>query len=198
MALWVDKYRPHELCALTYHIKQAKDLIEIVKTGDFPHLLVYGPSGSAPSGKKLEIQTFSSNYHVQLSPGEVGIYDRVVIQEIIKQMAQMHQIDTATQRNFKVVVLMEADQMTRDAQNALRRTMEKYAQTCRLILCCDSVSKIIDPLKSRCLAVRVAAPSDDDVAEAVRFVCKQENISIPENIVAAVVQKLTAICDELY
>ncbi|VDO47036.1 unnamed protein product [Onchocerca flexuosa] len=130
MALWVDKYRPRDLSALTYHVKQAKDLIEIVKTGDFPHLLVYGPSGAgkmtrifcilrelygsgveklrmdarsfqAPSGKKLEIQTFSSNYHVQLSPGEVGIYDRVVVQEIIKQMAQMHQIDASTQRNFK-------------------------------------------------------------------------------------------------
>ncbi|VDK86064.1 unnamed protein product [Onchocerca ochengi] len=218
MALWVDKYRPRELSALTYHVKQAKDLTEIVKTGDFPHLLVYGPSGAgkmtrifcilrelygsgveklrmdarsfqAPSGKKLEIQTFSSNYHVQLSPGEVGIYDRVVVQEIIKQMAQMHQIDATTQRNFKVVVLMEADQLTRDAQNALRRTMEKYTQTCRLILCCDSISKIIDPLRSRCLAVRVAAPSNDDIAKAVRFVCKQENVSIPESIVAAVVQK---------
>lgn len=66
--------------------------------------------------------------------------------------------------HFLVVVLMEADQLTRDAQNALRRTMEKYAQTCRLILCCDSISKIIGPLKSRCLAVRVAAPSDDDVS----------------------------------
>lgn len=64
---------------------------------------------------------------------------------------------------ISVVVLMEADQLTRDAQNALRRTMEKYAQTCRLILCCDSISKIIDPLRSRCMAVRVAAPSNEDV-----------------------------------
>ncbi|VDO53657.1 unnamed protein product [Onchocerca flexuosa] len=84
---------------------------------------------------------------------------------------------------------MEADQLTRDAQNALRRTMEKYAQTCRLILCCDSISKIIDPLRSRCLAVRVAAPSNDDVAKAVRLVCKQENVSIPESVIATVVQK---------
>ncbi|VDN07900.1 unnamed protein product [Thelazia callipaeda] len=218
MALWVDKYRPRELSALTYHVEQAKDLIHIVKNGDFPHLLLYGPNGAgkmtrifcvlrelygsgveklrmdprsfqAPSGKKLEIQTFSSNYHVQLSPGEVGMYDRVVVQEIIKQMAQMHQIDTVSQRNFKVAVLIEADQLTRDAQNALRRTMEKYAQTCRLILCCESISKIIDPLRSRCLSIRVAAPSDDDVSKAIRHVCKQENLNVPDNIVAAVVQK---------
>lgn len=58
---------------------------------------------------------------------------------------------------------MEADQLTRDAQDALRRTMEKYSSTCRLILCCESIARIIDPLRSRCMAIRVASPSDNDV-----------------------------------
>ncbi|VDN33698.1 unnamed protein product [Gongylonema pulchrum] len=120
-----------------------------------------------PSGRKLEIQTFSSNYHIQLSPGIILLVFSPI----------------------SVVVLMEADQLTRDAQNALRRTMEKYAQTCRLILCCESISKIIDPLRSRCMAVRVAAPSDNDVAKAIEEVCRQENVTVPEHVVQAVVQK---------
>ncbi|VDP51585.1 unnamed protein product [Heligmosomoides polygyrus] len=108
-----------------------------------------------PSNRKIEIDTVSSNYHIEINPAEVGIYDRVVVQEVIKQMAQTTQIASATQKSFRVVVLMEADQLTRDAQHALRRTMEKYSMTTRLILCCESLSRIICPLKSRCMVVRV-------------------------------------------
>uniref|UniRef100_A0A914ZSP4 AAA+ ATPase domain-containing protein n=1 Tax=Parascaris univalens TaxID=6257 RepID=A0A914ZSP4_PARUN len=218
MALWVDKYRPHELSKLTYHTEQANHLASIIKAGDFPHLLIYGPSGAgkktlihcilrelygsgvermsatmktfeAASGKKLEIQTVSSNYHIQLSAGDVGIYDRVVVQNIIKQMAQAQQIDTAKQKPFKVVVLMEVEQLTRDAQHALRRTMEKYSATCRLILCCESIAKIIDPLRSRCMAIRVAAPSDHDAVVVVEAICKAESVAIPDPVVASVVKK---------
>ena len=62
-----------------------------------------------------------------------------------------------------VVVLTEVDQLTRDAQHALRRTMEKYMATCRIILCCNSTSKVIPAIRSRCLGVRVAAPKIEEV-----------------------------------
>ncbi|KJH43730.1 hypothetical protein DICVIV_10247 [Dictyocaulus viviparus] len=197
MSLWVDKYRPKRLSELTYHLEQANDFAELVKTNDFPHLLLYGPSGAGkrtrihcilrelygsgaqrlrldrkslttPSNRKIEIDTVSSNYHIEMNPGEVGIYDRVVVQEIIKQIAQTSQIASSTQKSFKVVVLMEADQLTLDAQHALRRTMEKYSMSCRLIICCESLSRIIDPLKSRCMTIRIAAPTDDEIVTKAR------------------------------
>lgn len=62
-----------------------------------------------------------------------------------------------------VVVLTEVDQLTKDAQHALRRTMEKYMATCRIVLCCNSTSKVIPAIKSRCLGIRVAAPTNDEV-----------------------------------
>lgn len=62
-----------------------------------------------------------------------------------------------------VVVIHEADALTRDAQAALRRTMEKYMSNMRLILCANSTSKLIAPIRSRCLLMRVAAPSTEEV-----------------------------------
>jgi len=75
-----------------------------------------------------------------------------------------------------VVVINEADNLTRDAQSALRRTMEKYSPNIRLILVANSSTKILAPIRSRCLLVRVAAPTNDDVVAALRGVVQAENL----------------------
>ena len=116
---------------------------------------------------------------------EVGNYDRVVIQELLKEIAQTQQVDMNARHRFKgafrrfhrarlyrvltlsadtAVIINEADTLTRDAQAALRRTMEKYMSNMRIILCANSTSKLIAPIRSRCLLMRVAAPSEDEVS----------------------------------
>lgn len=184
---------------------------KLVQAGDFPHLLVYGPSGAGkktrimcllrelygagverlriehqnfvtPSKKKIEISTLATNYHIEVNPSDVGIYDRVVVQELLKTVAQSQQLESNSQREFKVVILSEVDKLTKDAQHALRRTMEKYMATCRLILCCTSCSKVIPAIRSRCLGVRVAAPSVDEIVAVLNFVSKKEGIVLPESL----------------
>ena len=218
MALWVDKHRPTELSQLTYNVEQAEKLRDLITLGDFPHLLVYGPSGAGkhtrvqcilrelygagvdrrrietremdtPSGKKLEITTVSSNFHVEINPGDVGVHDRIVVQDVIKTMAQTQQLEVDVQRDFKVVVLHEVDRLTKDAQHALRRTMEKYMSACRLILVTTSSGKVIAPVRSRCLPVRVAAPADGDVVAALTTVGAAEKIHVPPRLAARIAAK---------
>lgn len=89
---------------------------------------------------------------------------------------------TTVETEIKIVVLNQVDRLTRQAQAALRRTMEKYAVTCRLILCCDSPSKLIAPLRSRCLGIRVAAPCEDDIAKILKTVANRENFGLPNSV----------------
>ncbi|XP_066555852.1 replication factor C subunit 3 [Amia ocellicauda] len=218
MSLWVDKYRPTSLAKLDYHKDQASQLKNLVQGGDFPHLLVYGPSGAgkktrimcllrelygagveklriehqsitAPSKKKIEINTLASNYHLEVNPSDAGNSDRVVIQELIKTVAQSQQIQSSAQREFKVVLLTEVDRLTKDAQHALRRTMEKYMSTCRLILCCNSTSRVIPPIRSRCLAVRVPLPSVEEVCSVLSSVCRKEGLTLPGELAKHIAEK---------
>jgi replication factor C subunit 3/5 len=220
--LWVDKHRPSQLKQLSYHPETTSRLQSLADDPhSLPHLMFYGPSGAGkktrimslhreiygpgsqrlrldkrsfttPTKRSIEINMISSNYHIEISPGDAGINDRFVVQEVIKEMAANRNISSAATslagssntsggddgadgaakstgrgRNkvdYKVVVLVEVDKLSRQAQAALRRTMEKYSASCRLILCCNNQSKVIDPVRSRCLGIRVPAPSHDDVS----------------------------------
>lgn len=120
---------------------------------------------------------------VRLCP---GIYDRVVVVELIKQVAQTHQLDAGGQRDFKCIVLSEVDDLTKDAQHALRRTMEKYVATCRIILCVNSTARVIPAIRSRCLGIRVAAPHPDDIVHILQQTCKREALTVPAELAARI------------
>jgi replication factor C subunit 3/5 len=99
------------------------------------------------SNRKLEFNIVASVYHLEITPSDVGNYDRVVVQDLLKEVAQTQQVDLGAKQRFKVVVINEADHLTRDAQAALRRTMEKYSPNLRLILLANSTSNIIAPIR---------------------------------------------------
>lgn len=109
-----------------------------------------------------------SNCHMEVCPADVGHDDRVVMQELIKTHASTQVIDSGTGSKIKVVVVMEADRLTREAQQSLRRTMEQYMSTCRIVLIAEQVSRIIPAVRSRTLSIRCPAPDVDTIA---RLVC---------------------------
>ena len=134
------------------------------------------------SNRKLEFNIVASVYHLEITPSDVGNFDRVVIQDLLKEVAQTQQVDQSARQRFKVVVINEADHLTRDAQAALRRTMEKYSPNLRLILLANSTANIIAPIRSRTLLVRVAAPTEADICKVLSKVGKQEGWSEAEGL----------------
>ena len=132
------------------------------------------------SNRKLEFNIVASVYHLEITPSDVGNFDRVVVQDLLKEVAQTQQVDQSARQRFKVVVINEADHLTRDAQAALRRTMEKYSPNLRLILLANSTANIIAPIRSRTLLVRVAAPTEADICKVLKKVGNAENFSESE------------------
>lgn len=211
MPLLVDKHRPRSLEALHYHQGLSSRLKSLANSGDFPHLLVYGPSGAGKktrivatlkelygpgaekirvdsrvftttTNRKIEFNLVSSNYHLEITPSDVGNYDRVVIQSLLKETAQTQQVDLSAKQRFKVVVINEAEHLTRDAQAALRRTMEKYSPNLRLILVANSTANIIPPIKSRTLLVRVAAPTKPEIVAILKHTAEMEKFEFREKL----------------
>lgn len=134
------------------------------------------------SNRKLEFNIVASVYHLEITPSDVGNFDRVVVQDLLKEVAQTQQVDQSARQRFKVVVINEADQLTRDAQAALRRTMEKYSPNLRLILLANSTANIIAPIRSRTLLVRVAAPTEVDICKILKKVGSAEGWSEAEGL----------------
>lgn len=132
--------------------------------------------------RKLEVEftTVSSAFHVEMNPSDVGNNDRYVVGEIIKEMARNRPVGGDGAPAFKLLVLNEVDRLTKEAQHSLRRTMEKYASACRLVMCCSNVSKVIEPVRSRCLCIRVAAPTTSTIIQALKHVAHAESLTLPD------------------
>lgn len=175
---------------------------------NFQHLIVYGHSGSGKeylinkllekiygkqgvelkeveytvsgySNTKTKIMIKQSKHHIIIEPNSNG-FDKYLIQEIIQDYAKSELLNILKNRKlFKVVIINKIDNLSYYAQASLRRTMEKYSNTCKFILISDQLSKIIEPIRSRCLMIRVPLPSNEQILETLLHICKKENLVIP-------------------
>eukprot|EP00116_Pleurobrachia_bachei_P010216 sb/3470478/ len=81
----------------------------------------------------------------------------------------------------------DADRLSKDAQHALRRTMEKHMSKCRVVLCTNSISKMIPAIRSRCLGIRVPAPSSEDMKIVLNATCRKEGLTLPDELADRIV-----------
>lgn len=174
---------------------------------NFQHLIVYGSNGCGKnfivkkllekiygkkavevndveytingySNTKTKVNIKQSKYHILLEPKNNG-FDKYLIQEIIQDYAKTDILNILKYKKlFKVVVIDKIDNLSYYAQASLRRTMEKYANTCKFIFICDQLSKVIEPLKSRCLLVRIPLPTNQMLINIMLNICQKENIEL--------------------
>jgi replication factor C small subunit len=185
--IWIEKYRPQKLADIVGQNEIIERLESYVKSGNLPHLLFTGTAGvgKTTAAVALAREFFGDSWHMNFrelnASDERGID---VVRNQIKQFARTSPLEGAT---FKILFLDEADALTPDAQAALRRTMESYAQTCRFILSCNYSSKIIDPIQSRCAIYRFRALGRDAVKEEIQRIAQQESLTIKDDAIDAII-----------
>lgn len=156
---WIEKYRPQILDEIIYQKSAVETFKGIKKTKKMPHLLLYGPPGTGKTSIILALsKELFGPLHYKARILELNASDDRGINKVrqkIKVFAEK-QLKTIPGNvpKFKIIILDEADNMTKEAQQALRRVIEDYSKITRFCIICNYVTKIIEPLKSRCVMFR--------------------------------------------
>lgn len=183
---WVEKYRPAKIDDVAQQTEVVNALQKSLQTGELPNLLFYGPPGTGKTTVALALvkQFFGEDWRTRVrelnASDERGI---AAVREKVKTFAQLAIGTTQeglanSKARFRVVILDEADSMTHDAQAALRRIMEEFVHVTRFIIICNYVSKIIDPLHSRCSKFRFQLVGHEFQKARLLTICEQEKVKI--------------------
>lgn len=185
--IWIEKYRPIRLSEIVGQEEITERLQSYVKNGNLPHLLFTGSAGVGKTTAAIALarEFFGDSWHMNFR--ELNASDERGIDVVRNQIKQFARTSPLGGASFKILFLDEADALTTDAQAALRRTMESYAQTCRFILSCNYSSKIIDPIQSRCAIYRFRPLAPGAIGEEVRRIASKEQLSVSDEAIDAIV-----------
>ena len=178
--MWSEKYRPATLSKMRNQTNVVNRLKRFAETKAMPHCLFAGPPGSGKTTAALCLahDLFGERFmdaFMELNASDARGID--VIRSTVKEFARMATISAVP---FKILVLDEADNMTADAQHALRRTMERYTDTCRFVLSCNYSGRIIEPIQSRCAIFRFVPLEAEDVSAYVKSIAEKERVHLTE------------------
>lgn len=181
--IWTERYRPKKFDEVVGQDDIIKKVQNLTKAMNIPHMLFAGPAGTGKSTLALIVvkdlfgDTWKENYLELNASDERGID---VIRQKVKDFARTKAFGNIP---FKIIFLDEADALTKEAQQALRRTMENFTSTCRFVMSCNYSSKIIDPIQSRCVIFRFKLLEKKDIEKRVKIIAEKEGLEItPQTI----------------
>lgn len=185
--VWTEKYRPEKLSEIVGQEEITERLQAFVEEDAIPHMLFAGPAGTGKTtssvalAKDLYGEEWNQNFMETNASDERGID---VVREKIKDFARTKPINA----DYKIIFLDEADALTPDAQQALRRTMEQFSDNCRFVLSCNYSSKIIDPIQSRCAVFRFNRLEKPEVKEYIQRLGEAEEFKISSDAIEAIMR----------
>ncbi len=186
MGPWVEKYRPQTLDDVVGQKHIINRLKKYVNGESMPNLMFTGPAGVGKTTSALALVKTVLGENWRANFLELNASDARGIETVrtnIKNFCRLKPVGAP----FRIIFLDEVDNMTKDAQHALRREMEMYTKTASFILSCNYSSKIIDPIQSRCAIFRFAPIKGEKIVERLKFIAKEEDFEYEDKAIETIV-----------
>lgn len=188
--MWSEKYRPKKLSEVVDQKEIVKGIGNLIKSPDIPHMLFAGPAGVGKTTSALCIAVELLGEQWRKNTLELNASDErgiKMVRERVKEFAAS--VKLATDKEFgkpKIIILDEADEMTPEAQTALRRIVEDSARTTRFIIICNYLSQIIEPIQSRCVVFRFTRLPKEEIIDHLQTICEKEKVKYEEKAIAQI------------
>lgn len=188
--MWSEKYRPKKLSGVVDQKEIIKGISNLIKSPDTPHMLFAGPAGVGKTTTALCIAMELLGEEWRKNTLELNASDErgiKMVRERVKEFAAS--IKLAGDKEFgkpKIIILDEADEMTSEAQTALRRIIEDSARTTRFVIICNYLSQIIEPIQSRCVVFRFTRLPKENVIDHLKMICEQQKVKYEEKALAQI------------